>query len=249
MNRSLADIYSATADSQGRVLHDYVLGLYDFLERLVNRYPDILIEGCSGGGGRFDAGMLYYTPQIWCSDNTDPIDRLEIQYGTSFIYPASSVGAHVSASPNHQTGRITSMKTRGMVAMAGTFGYELNLDELSSEDKDEIRRQIAEYKKYAHLVQTGRYYRLTNPQTDNQGAWEFVSEDQTEALVQVVGIKKHANMTVDYIKVKGLKENTMYRDTETGRMYNSTALREAGVPKPVLNGEYQAYQWHFVCEE
>ena len=215
----------------------------------MNRYPNILIEGCSGGGGRFDAGMLYYTPQIWCSDNTDPIDRLEIQYGTSFIYPASSVGAHVSASPNHQTGRITSLKTRGMVAMAGTFGYELNLNELSDEEKDEIRRQIAEYKKYASLVQTGRYYRLTDPQTDNQGAWEFVSEDQKEALVQVVGIKKHANMTVDYIKVKGLKENTMYRDTETGRVYNSTALREAGIPKPVLHGEYQAYQWHFVCEE
>ena len=147
MNRSLADIYSATADSQGRVLHDYVLGLYDFLERLVTRYPNILLEGCSGGGGRFDAGMLYYTPQIWCSDNTDPIDRLEIQYGTSFIYPASSVGAHVSASPNHQTRRVTSMKTRAMVAMAGVFGYELNLNELSDEEKDEIRCQIAEYKK------------------------------------------------------------------------------------------------------
>ena len=121
MNRSLADIYSATADSQGRVLHDYVLGLYDFLERLVTRYPNILLEGCSGGGGRFDAGMLYYTPQIWCSDNTDPIDRLEIQYGTSFIYPASSGGAHVSASPNHQTRRVTSMKTRAMVGDGRRF--------------------------------------------------------------------------------------------------------------------------------
>ena len=249
MNRSLADIYSATADSQGRVLHDYVLGLYDFLERLVTRYPNILLEGCSGGGGRFDAGMLYYTPQIWCSDNTDPIDRLEIQYGTSFIYPASSVGAHVSASPNHQTRRVTSMKTRAMVAMAGVFGYELNLNELSDGEKDEIRCQIAEYKKHAALVQQGDYYRLTNPQTDNQGAWEFVSRDQKEALVQVVGIKKHANMTVDYIRVKGLKENTMYRDMETGRLYNSTALMEAGVPKPVLEGEYQAYQWYFVEEE
>ena len=246
MNRSISDVYSATADSQGRVLHDYVLGLYDFLERLVQRYPNILIEGCSGGGGRFDAGMLYYTPQIWCSDNTDAIDRLEIQYGTSFIYPCSCVGSHVSASPNHQTERVTPMKTRGTVALAGTFGYELNLNELSEEEKAEIRRQIAEYKEYAALVQRGLYYRLTNPQTDNQGAWEFVSEDQREALVQVVGIKKHANMTVDYIKVKGLKENTMYRETTTGKLYNSTALREAGVPKPVLHGEYQAYQWHFV---
>ena len=133
--------------------------------------------------------------------------------------------------------------------MAGTFGYELNLNELSAEEKEEIRQQIREYKKYAALIQRGLYYRLTNPQTDNQGAWEFVSEDQREALVQVVGIKKHANMTVDYIKVKGLKENTVYRDTESGRLYNSTALREVGIPKPVLNGEYKAYQWHFVQED
>lgn len=246
MNRSLADIYSATADSQGRVLHDYVMGVYDFLERIVQRYPNILIEGCSGGGGRFDAGMLYYTPQIWCSDNTDPIDRLEIQYGTSFIYPISSVGAHVSASPNHQTGRRISMKTRGTVALAGTFGYELNLNELSEDDKAEIRSQIAEYKKYAALIQRGKYYRLTNPQTDNEGAWEFVSEDGSEALVQAVSVKIHANMTVDYVKIKGLTENTMYRETVSGNLYNSTALRESGLPMPVPSGEYQAYQWHFV---
>ena len=249
MNRSLADIYSATADSQGRVLHDYVLGLYDFLERLVNRYPDILIEGCSGGGGRFDAGMLYYTPQIWCSDNTDPIDRLEIQYGTSFIYPSSSVGAHVSASPNHQTGRVTSMRTRGVVALAGTFGYELNLNELSEDEKEEIRRQIGQYKQYAALVQRGIYFRLTNPQNDAVGAWEFVAEDRSEALVQTVVIKQHANMWVDYVKARGLKENTMYRETESGKLYNSTALMEAGLPVPVEMGEYRAYQWHFVQED
>lgn len=249
MNRSLADIYSATADSQGRVLHDYVLGLYDFLERLVKRYPDILLEGCSGGGGRFDAGMLYYTPQIWCSDNTDPIDRLEIQYGTSFLYPASSVGAHVSASPNHQTGRVTPLKTRGIVAMAGTFGYELNLNEISDDERTEIRGQIAEYKKYAQLIQTGLYYRLANPQKANTGAWEFVSEDRKEALVQAVGIRKHANMPVDYIKVKGLTENVMYRDEESGRLYNSTALMETGIPVPVALGEYHSYQWHFIREE
>ncbi len=249
MNRSLADIYSATADSQGRVLHDYVLGLYDFLERLVRRYPDILIEGCSGGGGRFDAGMLYYTPQIWCSDNTDPVDRLEIQYGTSFIYPISTVGSHVSASPNHQTGRYTSMKTRGIVALAGTFGYELNLNELSEEDKQEIRSQIAEYKRFASLIQSGLYYRLTNPQTDNLGAWEFAAEDQSEAVVQAVSIRQHANMTVDYIRIKGLKENTMYKETGSGKVYNSTALKETGFPMPAALGEYRAYQWHFVREE
>ena len=163
MNRSLMDVYSSVTRDQGRVLHDYVLGLYDFLERLVQRYPNLLIEGCSGGGGRFDAGMMYYTPQIWCSDNTDAIDRLRIQYGTSFGYPVSVVGSHVSAVPNHQTGRKTPLHTRGVVAMSGTFGYELNLMKLSEEEKQEIREQIAEYKSYAPIIQNGLYYRLSNP--------------------------------------------------------------------------------------
>ena len=165
MNRSLMDVYSSVTRDQGRVLHDYVLGLYDFLERLVQRYPNLLIEGCSGGGGRFDAGMMYYTPQIWCSDNTDAIDRLRIQYGTSFGYPVSVVGSHVSAVPNHQTGRKTPLHTRGVVAMSGTFGYELNLMKLSEEEKQEIREQIEEYKRYAPIIQNGLYYRLSNPTT------------------------------------------------------------------------------------
>ena len=137
MNRSITDVYSAMArkNGQGEVLHRYMLGVYDFLERLCKRYPNLLIEGCSGGGGRFDAGMLYYTPQIWCSDNTDAIDRIRIQYGTSFGYPVSAVGSHVSAVPNHQTGRTTPMKTRGVVAMAGSFGYELDLNKITDEDK------------------------------------------------------------------------------------------------------------------
>ena len=171
MNRSLMDVYSSVTRDQGRVLHDYVLGLYDFLERLVQRYPNLLIEGCSGGGGRFDAGMMYYTPQIWCSDNTDAIDRLRIQYGTSFGYPVSVVGSHVSAVPNHQTGRKTPLHTRGVVAMSGTFGYELNLMKLSEEEKQEIREQIAEYKSYAPIIQNGLYYRLSNPTTEEICAW------------------------------------------------------------------------------
>lgn len=158
MNRSISDIYSSETKEQGKVLYDYVLGVYDFLERLLKRYPDTLIEGCSGGGGRFDAGMLYYTPQIWCSDNTDAIDRIEIQYGTSFIYPASCVGSHVSAVPNHQTGRVTSLNTRGVVAMAGTFGYELNLGLLSDKEKEEVKDQVKKFKAYAPLIQNGDYY-------------------------------------------------------------------------------------------
>lgn len=246
MNRGLADIYSCGTKEQGKVMYDYVLGLYDFLERLVQRYPNILIEGCSGGGGRFDAGMLYYTPQIWCSDNTDAVDRVRIQYGTSFGYPVSTVGSHVSASPNHQTGRTTSLKTRSVTALAGTFGYELNLGKLSVEEKNEIRRQVANYHKYAPLIQGGLYYRLTNPFKQEVGAWEFISEDRTEALVHAVMLEIHGNMAVRYVKLKGLRSGCMYKEGSSGRLYASDVLMETGIPLPAAFGEYEAYQLHFV---
>nr|WP_296091941.1 alpha-galactosidase [uncultured Dorea sp.] len=249
MNRSLMDVFSRGTENQGRVMYDYVLGLYDFLERIVTRYPDLLIEGCSGGGGRFDAGMMYYTPQIWCSDNTDALDRLQIQYGTSFGYPVSAVGSHVSAVPNHQTGRITSLHTRGVVAMAGTFGYELNLGKLSEEEKQEIRLQVEEYRKFAPLIQTGLYYRLSDPAREEYAAWAFVSEDQKEVLLNVVLQEIHGNMTVNYVKLQGLKCSAIYRDTETGKIYNGAALMEAGIPMPVEMGEFKAYQMHLTAEE
>ena len=249
MNRSLMDVFSRGTEDQGRVMYDYVLGLYDFLERIVTRYPDLLIEGCSGGGGRFDAGMMYYTPQIWCSDNTDALDRLQIQYGTSFGYPVSAVGSHVSAVPNHQTGRITSLHTRGVVAMAGTFGYELNLGKLSEEEKQEIRLQVEEYRKFAPLIQTGLYYRLSDPAREEYAAWAFVSEDQKEVLLNVVLQEIHGNMTVNYVKLQGLKCSAIYRDTETGKIYNGAALMEAGIPMPVEMGEFKAYQMHLTAEE
>ena len=249
MNRSLMDVFSRGTEDQGRVMYDYVLGLYDFLERIVTRYPDLLIEGCSGGGGRFDAGMMYYTPQIWCSDNTDALDRLQIQYGTSFGYPVSAVGSHVSAVPNHQTGRITSLHTRGVVAMAGTFGYELNLGKLSEEEKQEIRLQVEEYRKFAPLIQTGLYYRLSDPAREEYAAWAFVSEDQKEVLLNVVLQEIHGNMTVNYVKLQGLKCSAIYRDTETGKNYNGAALMEAGIPMPVEMGEFKAYQMRLTAEE
>lgn len=242
MNRSLADIYSADTKEQGRVMYDYVLGVYDFLERLINRYPQMLIEGCSGGGGRFDAGMLYYTPQIWCSDNTDPIDRVRIQYGTSFGFPVCTMGAHVSASPNHQTGRSTSLNTRGVAAMAGTFGYELDLGALSEEEKNAVREQITRFRTFAPLIQNGTYYRLTNPYEDGAGAWAFVSEDKSEVLLNAVTLEIHGNMTVQYIQPKGLKEDAMYKNKETGQIYSGAALMETGLPLPVAMGEYRAYQ-------
>ena len=251
MNRSLMDVYSSVTRDQGRVLHDYVLGLYDFLERLVQRYPNLLIEGCSGGGGRFDAGMMYYTPQIWCSDNTDAIDRLRIQYGTSFGYPVSVVGSHVSAVPNHQTGRKTPLHTRGVVAMSGTFGYELNLMRLSEEEKQEIREQIAEYKSYAPIIQNGLYYRLSDPTTEEICAWEFVHTDekeQSKVLLNIVMQVIHGNMTVNYVKLQGLEETAVYREEKSGKRYTGAALMYGGMPLPIEPGEYQAYQYCFVKE-
>ena len=251
MNRSLMDVYSSVTRDQGRVLHDYVLGLYDFLERLVQRYPNLLIEGCSGGGGRFDVGMMYYTPQIWCSDNTDAIDRLRIQYGTSFGYPVSVVGSHVSAVPNHQTGRKTPLHTRGVVAMSGTFGYELNLMKLSEEEKQEIREQIAEYKSYAPIIQNGLYYRLSDPTTEEICAWEFVHTDekeQSKVLLNIVMQVIHGNMTVNYVKLQGLEETAVYREEKSGKRYTGAALMYGGMPLPIEPGEYQAYQYCFVKE-
>lgn len=245
MNRSISDVYSHV-NVRGTVLHDYVVGVYDFLEQMIQRYPELLIEGCSGGGGRFDIGMLYYTPQIWCSDNTDAIDRTKIQYGTSFFYPASAVGSHVSAVPNHQTGRITSLKTRAVVAMAGTFGYELNLQMLSAEEKEEIKEQVAVFKKQNELIQQGTYYRLTNPMEDAMAAWLFVSENKKHALFNVVVLDKQANAGVAFIKLKGLLEGSTYISSEDNREYAADGLMEAGFPIPSTLGEYEAYQVEFV---
>lgn len=245
MNRSISDVYSHV-NVRGTVLHDYVVGVYDFLEQMIQRYPELLIEGCSGGGGRFDIGMLYYTPQIWCSDNTDAIDRTKIQYGTSFFYPASAVGSHVSAVPNHQTGRITSLKTRAVVAMAGTFGYELNLQMLSAEEKEEIKEQVAVFKKQNELIQQGTYYRLTNPMEDAMAAWLFVSENKKHALFNVVVLDKQANAGVTFIKLKGLLEGSTYISSVDNREYAADGLMEAGFPIPSTLGEYEAYQVEFV---
>ena len=145
MNRSVCDVYShvAAQSRNGELYHRYVLGVYDLLERFLAACPDLLLEGCSGGGGRFDAGMMYYSPQIWCSDNTDAINRLSIQYGSSFFYPISTVGSHVSVCPNHQTGRVTPFRTRGDVALAGSFGYEMDLNKISDEEKEMVKEQVA----------------------------------------------------------------------------------------------------------
>ena len=236
MNRSMTDVYA------GNVTYDYVLGVYNFLEKLTSKYQNILIEGCSGGGGRFDAGMMYYTPQIWCSDNTDAINRTRIQYGSSFFYPVSVVGSHVSAVPNHQTGRVTSLRTRGITAMAGTFGYEMNPALLSEEEKTVIREQVKTYKKYEKLICQGDYYRLSNPFADEYSAWMFVSGDKKQILVNAVRLHVEGNMAVTYVKLRGLKKESVYIDAATGNVYTGAALMEAGLPLPFPKAEYEAYQ-------
>lgn len=247
MNRSIHDVYSATASTsdQGMVLYRYMLGLYDLLERLLQRYPDLLIEGCSGGGGRFDAGMLYYTPQIWCSDNTDAIDRISIQEGTSYAYPISAVGAHVSAVPNHQTGRTTPIHTRGVVAMAGSFGYEMDLSKITQEEKDIVKEQITTYHKYWDLINNGDYYRLTSQNKDKQfAAWEFVKKDKKEALLNVVTLETHGNPPSQFIRLKGLNPEADYRIFGREDILKGSSLMNAGIPLPDLKDEYQSWQVH-----
>ncbi len=245
MNRSLSDIFSNAGTSQGKVLYNYVIGLYGLLERLTSAYPDVLWEGCSGGGGRFDAGMMYYTPQIWCSDNTDAVDRTRIQYGTSFGYPMSVTAAHVSAVPNHQTGRKTDMYTRGVTAMTGAFGYELDLNALSEEEQTQIREQVRDYKRLAPLVSYGDYYRLSDPFADPYSAWMSVNEEKEHALVSLVRLETHGNDPVSYIKLQGLDPASLYKETVSGRIYAGDALMEAGIPVIHEPGDYRAYRWEF----
>ena len=246
MNRSLTDVWSATlpADRQGEVYHRYVLGVYEFAERLLIDFPGILLEGCSGGGGRFDGGMLYYAPQIWCSDNTDAIDRLRIQYGTSFCYPVSTMGAHVSAVPNGTTGRITPMETRGVVAMHGTFGFEMDPGRCTQEEKETARRQTAFFKEHYDLIQNGDYYRLSDPfQNGPYTAWEHVSPDRREALVSLVTGTVHAAAPLLTLHFKGLDPELCYQVNGEGN-WTGDALMKAGWPLPIPSGDYQAFQFY-----
>lgn len=212
MNRHLTDLYSTnlTADQQGELGHRYVLGLYEFMEKIVTAYPHILFESCSGGGGRFDAGMLHYMPQTWTSDNTDAAARLRIQYGTSFIYPISTMGAHVSAVPNHQTGRMTSLATRGNVAFSGVFGYELDLSKLTDTQLAQIKAQITFYKKHRTLIQYGTFIRLLNPDECGAAAWAFVSQDQKEVLLFFYGGLAQVGAPFITLKLKGLTSDLQY---------------------------------------
>lgn len=251
-NRSICDKFSQglAKEQQGEMAHRFVLGLYWVLEELNTRFPHILFEGCSGGGGRFDSGMLYYTPQIWCSDDTDAIERLKIQYGTSFGYPVKTMGAHVSAVPNHQTGRSTPLSTRGCVAMSGTFGYELDVNKLSEEEKTEIREQIKTFGKLYDVLQNGDYYRLTSPLEGSCTVWEMAAKDKSEILVNAVYHQVEANPAPVVIKLKGLEEQAEYQcELFSGKVYSGAALMHGGLVIPPADREYAAYQMHFVKME
>jgi len=241
MNRPLTDVGSCTIKNSGELCHRYVLGLYGLQERLITEFPDVLLENCSGGGGRFDPGMLYYSPQIWCSDNTDAIDRLVIQEGTAMIYPLCAIGAHVSACPNHITGRTAPFETRGIVALAGTFGYELDVTRLSPEDKNAVKCQIGMYHKYNELIRRGDYYRLASFRENGRyDSWQVVSQDKREALVFFVNVFARPNMPAITLRLLGLCDEFEYQNSADNAAYPGAALMYAGLPVECENGDYTA---------
>lgn len=247
MNRNMTEIGSAVLppERQRETAHRYMLGLYRVMEQLTTEFPHILFESCSGGGGRYDPGMLYYMPQTWTSDNSDAVSRLKIQYGTSLVYPLSSMGAHVSAVPNHQVFRNTSLRTRGHAAMSGNFGYELDLTAFSEQEKEEVREQVKLYKEIRHLVQFGDFYRLRNPFEGNEAAWTIVSEDRSEAVLYYFRILSEANEPIVWLRTAGLDPEGDYRCVEDGNIYGGDRLMNAGLAIPAMHGDFQSFMWRF----
>ncbi len=266
-NRSVTNIYSHSlpADRQGEVAHRFMLGTYSLMERLRKTFPDVMIEGCSGGGGRFDAGLMFYSPQIWCSDNTESVNRLKIQKGTSYGYPVSTMGSHVSASPNHQSGREVPFMTRAIVAMSGTFGYELDPRTLSDEETKMIREQIDTFNRYYELIQKGRYFRFTDEEAEEYfTSWGFVSEDKKEALVNLVVTDVRGNPEIPHILFRGLDPDATYEldnvltsvevvpddvsfetGNKIGMRYTGSALMNGGYTFEPMYGVYPSIQLHF----
>lgn len=251
MNRQLTDIGSVefNGDRQGELAHRYVLGVYELQERLVNDFPDILLENCSGGGARFEPGMLYYSPQIWCSDDTDAIERLSIQEGTELIYPLSTMGAHVSDCPNHTVGRSTPFMTRAHVALAGTFGYELDITKISEEERAMIPEQVFMYHKYNDLVREGDYYRVASYRENGlYDCWMVVAKDKSEALVTYVQVLGRPNMHSRKIKLLGLYAAADYRLDGTDEVYGGDLLMNAGMLVEDMRGDYMSRLYHFVLD-
>ncbi|MDO3410536.1 alpha-galactosidase [Saccharibacillus sp. CPCC 101409] len=248
MNRNMTEIGSELlpAERQRETAHRYMLGLYDVLERIVSNFPHILFESCSGGGGRFDPGMLYYMPQTWTSDDSDAVERLKIQYGTSIVYPASSMGAHVSAVPNHQVGRVTPLEMRGHVAMSGNFGYELDLARFGEEEKQAVKEQVGLYKELRELIQFGDFYRIKSPFEGNDTAWAYVSEDRSQAFAAYFRVLGEPYAPLRRLKLKGLDPNKRYTvegnigGGETGAVYGGDELMHLGLSLPSMWGDFQS---------
>ena len=242
MNRSITECYSAALppDRQGEVYHRYILGVYDLYERLTSKFPQILFESCASGGGRFDPGMLYYAPQCWTSDDSDAVERIKIQYGTSYCYPVSSMGTHVSVVPNHQINRITPLDTRANVAYFGTFGYELDLNTLTADEQEEVKEQIAFMKQYRQLFQFGTFYRLQSPFEHNTSAWMVVSDDRKEAIVGWYRVLNGVNLPYTRLRLKGLCEDLPYKvDGESGIHYGSELMNAGLITTDASSGQAQ----------
>lgn len=249
MNRHLTDLssYGLSGERQGELSHRYMLGVYQLQERLLQEFPKLLLENCSSGGARFDPGMLYYSPQIWCSDDTDAMERLAIQEGTALLYPLSCIGAHVSDCPNHVTGRVVPFETRGHVALAGTFGYELDVTRISEEEQNQIPGQVELYHKYNDLVREGDYYRIASA-GDNHlyDCWQVTSQDRRRSLVTYIQVQARPNYHSRTIMLKGLDKDAVYELEGTGKRYSGELLMHAGLLVPEMKGDYVSVLYSLV---
>lgn len=251
MNRQLSDLGSSylPKERQQELFHRYVLGVYELQERLVTEFPDLLLENCSGGGARFDPGMLYYSPQIWCSDNTDAVERLMIQEGSALIYPLSVIGAHVSDCPNHSVGRVTPFETRGHVALAGTFGYELDITKIPEEDRALIPEQTATYNKYRHLIQQGEYYRIASYRENHKyDCWALSSQDKKEVLVTYVQVLGVPNSHSRKVFLRGFDPKVTYRLEGTEETYTGEMLMKGGFLMKDFWGDFKSGLYHFTAK-
>ena len=251
MNRQLSDLGSSylPKERQQELFHRYVLGVYELQERLVTEFPDLLLENCSGGGARFDPGMLYYSPQIWCSDNTDAVERLMIQEGSALIYPLSVIGAHVSDCPNHSVGRVTPFETRGHVALAGTFGYELDITKIPEEDRALIPEQTATYNKYRHLIQQGEYYRIASYRENHKyDCWALSSQDKKEVLVTYVQVLGVPNSHSRKVFLRGFDPKVTYRLEGTEESYTGEMLMKGGFLMKDFWGDFKSRLYHFTAK-
>lgn len=245
MNRPLTEVGSALLppERQREVAHRHILGVYEMIERVTSRFPEVLFESCAGGGARFDGGMLHYMPQAWTSDDMDPLERLKIQWSTSLVFPPSSMSAHVCSSPNHTTGRVTPLATRAAVAMSGAFGYELDLTKLTSEERLQIKAQVSFFKEIRNLVQFGDFYRLRSPYSTEEGAWAFVARDKSEAFILYVCIRNEPQPPVTVLKLAGLEPSFDYEVLGSDERYGGDYLMYAGIAVPKLAGDLQSVTW------